>query len=179
MIQSLPNPGAFLFLRHSSLTLTAVLVDGGFFLKRAARIYGLQTPYHFVAVLGTDESSNDESGNKDPRTDRGGIAQGFEPLVALSGRPVSVCRGGRARHRSNGVVAHRRAFLLLAEQAALDQRGARGVGLRELQLDEISSASDSKGGGGNSIRPITCLHETLSLRRRSLAFVWSPRGPVT
>jgi hypothetical protein len=43
LLQSLPNPGAF-FLRHSSLTLTAVLVDAGFLLKRAARIYGHQTP---------------------------------------------------------------------------------------------------------------------------------------
>jgi uncharacterized LabA/DUF88 family protein len=29
-------------LRHNSLTLTAVLVDAGFFLKRAARIFGPQ-----------------------------------------------------------------------------------------------------------------------------------------
>jgi hypothetical protein len=40
----LAEPRGFSFLRHSSLTLTAVLVDGGFFLKRAARIYGRQTP---------------------------------------------------------------------------------------------------------------------------------------
>ena len=39
----LAEPWGF-FLRHSSLTLTAVLVDAGFFLKRAARIYGHQTP---------------------------------------------------------------------------------------------------------------------------------------
>jgi hypothetical protein len=40
----LAEPRGFSFLRHSSLTLTAVLVDAGFFLKRAARIYGHQTP---------------------------------------------------------------------------------------------------------------------------------------
>jgi hypothetical protein len=38
----LAEPRGFSFLRHSSLTLTAVLVDAGFFLKRAARIYGHQ-----------------------------------------------------------------------------------------------------------------------------------------
>lgn len=36
-------PGLFL-LRHSSPTLTAVLVDAGFFLKRAASIYGRRSP---------------------------------------------------------------------------------------------------------------------------------------
>jgi hypothetical protein len=36
----LAEPRGFSFLRHSSLTLTAVLVDAGFFLKRAARVYG-------------------------------------------------------------------------------------------------------------------------------------------
>jgi len=66
MIQSLPNPGAFLFLRHSSLTLTAVLVDGGFFLKRAARIYGRQTPdatakqLHRIAL----DHLNDDDGRR-------------------------------------------------------------------------------------------------------------------
>jgi hypothetical protein len=33
----LAEPRGF-FLRHASLTLTAILVDTGFFLKRAARI---------------------------------------------------------------------------------------------------------------------------------------------
>ena len=33
----LAEPRGFSLLRHSSLTLTAVLVDGGFFLKRAAQ----------------------------------------------------------------------------------------------------------------------------------------------
>jgi uncharacterized LabA/DUF88 family protein len=40
----LAEPRGFSFLRHSSLTLTAVLVDAGFFLKRAAHIYGHQAP---------------------------------------------------------------------------------------------------------------------------------------
>ena len=40
----LAEPRGISFLRHSSLTLTAVLVDAGFFLKRAARVYGQQTP---------------------------------------------------------------------------------------------------------------------------------------
>jgi uncharacterized LabA/DUF88 family protein len=39
----LAEPRGF-FLRHASLTMTAVLVDAGFFVKRAARIYGRQTP---------------------------------------------------------------------------------------------------------------------------------------
>ena len=36
----LAEPRGFSFLRHSSLTLTVMLVDAGFFLKRATRIYG-------------------------------------------------------------------------------------------------------------------------------------------
>jgi uncharacterized LabA/DUF88 family protein len=40
----LAEPRGFSFLRHCSLTLTAILVDAAFFLKRAARIYGHQTP---------------------------------------------------------------------------------------------------------------------------------------
>src|ERR1700753_2488359 len=40
----LAEPRGFLFLRHCTPTLTAVLVDAGFFLKRAARIYGNQMP---------------------------------------------------------------------------------------------------------------------------------------
>ena len=40
----LAEPRGFSFLRHNSPTLTAVLVDAAFFLKRAARIYGRQTP---------------------------------------------------------------------------------------------------------------------------------------
>jgi uncharacterized LabA/DUF88 family protein len=40
----LAEPRGFSFLRHNSQTLTAVLVDAAFFLKRAARIYGHQTP---------------------------------------------------------------------------------------------------------------------------------------
>jgi uncharacterized LabA/DUF88 family protein len=62
----LAEPRGFSFLRHSSLTLTAVLVDAGFFLKRAARIYGQQTPeaaarqLHRIAL----EHLNDERGRR-------------------------------------------------------------------------------------------------------------------
>ena len=38
------RPQGLFLLRHCSPTLTAVLVDAGFFLKRAERIYGLQSP---------------------------------------------------------------------------------------------------------------------------------------
>ena len=40
----LAEPRGFILLRHCSPTLTAVLVDAGFFLKRAGRIYGQQSP---------------------------------------------------------------------------------------------------------------------------------------
>jgi hypothetical protein len=62
----LAEPRGFSFLRHSSLTLTAVLVDAGFFLKRAARIYGHQTPdatakqLHRLAL----DHLNDEQGHR-------------------------------------------------------------------------------------------------------------------
>ena len=46
----LAEPRGF-FFRHTSLTLTAVLVDAGFFLKRAARIYGHQTPQEAARQL--------------------------------------------------------------------------------------------------------------------------------
>lgn len=38
------DPRGSLFLRYCSPTLTAVLVDAGFFLKQAMHIYGHQTP---------------------------------------------------------------------------------------------------------------------------------------
>ncbi len=62
----LAEPRGFSFLRHSSLTLTAVLVDAGFFLKRAARIYGHQTPeatakqLHRIAL----DHLNDDQGRR-------------------------------------------------------------------------------------------------------------------
>ena len=62
----LAEPRGFSFLRHSSLTLTAVLVDAGFFLKRATRIYGHQTPeatarqLHRMAL----DHLNDERGRR-------------------------------------------------------------------------------------------------------------------
>jgi uncharacterized LabA/DUF88 family protein len=61
----LAEPRGF-FLRHGSLTLTAVLVDAGFFLKRAARIYDHQTPeaaakqLHRIAL----DHLNDEQGHR-------------------------------------------------------------------------------------------------------------------
>jgi uncharacterized LabA/DUF88 family protein len=62
----LAEPRGFSFLRHSSLTLAAVLVDAGFFLKRAARIYGDQSPeatakqLHRIAL----DHLNDEQGHR-------------------------------------------------------------------------------------------------------------------
>jgi hypothetical protein len=62
----LAEPRGFSFLRHSSLTLTAVLVDAGFFLKRAARVYGQQTPeaaakqLHRIAL----DHLNDDQGRR-------------------------------------------------------------------------------------------------------------------
>jgi uncharacterized LabA/DUF88 family protein len=61
----LAEPRGF-FLRHASPTLTAVLVDAGFFLKRAARVYGKQTPeatarqLHRIAL----DHLNDERGRR-------------------------------------------------------------------------------------------------------------------
>ncbi len=60
----LAEPRGFSFLRHSSQILAAVLVDAGFFLKRAARIYGDQSPeatakqLHRIAL----DHLNDEQG---------------------------------------------------------------------------------------------------------------------
>lgn len=60
------------FLRHCSPTLTAVLVDAGFFLKRAMRIYGRQTPetaarqLHQIAL----EHLNDDKGRRVARLHR-------------------------------------------------------------------------------------------------------------
>jgi uncharacterized LabA/DUF88 family protein len=62
----LAEPRGFSFLRHCSSTLTAVLVDAGFFLKRALRIYGYQTPettakqLHRIAL----EHLNDDQGHR-------------------------------------------------------------------------------------------------------------------
>jgi uncharacterized LabA/DUF88 family protein len=63
---------AGLSLRHTSLTLTAVLVDAGFFIKRTARIYGKQTPesaakqLHHMAL----DHLNDEHGTRIARLHR-------------------------------------------------------------------------------------------------------------
>lgn len=38
------DPGGSLFLRHASPSLTAVLIDAGFFLRRARRLFGEQSP---------------------------------------------------------------------------------------------------------------------------------------
>jgi uncharacterized LabA/DUF88 family protein len=65
----LAEPRGFSFLRHSSLTLTAVLVDASFFLRRAARIYGDQSPaatakqLHRIAL----DHLNDEQGHRAAR----------------------------------------------------------------------------------------------------------------
>lgn len=62
----LAEPRGFSFLRHSSPTLTAVLVDAGFFIKRTARIYGKQTPeatarrLHRIAL----DHLNDDRGHR-------------------------------------------------------------------------------------------------------------------
>jgi hypothetical protein len=62
----LAEPRGFSFLRHCSLTLTAVLVDAGFFLKRATRIYGPQAPevtarqLHRIAL----DHLNDDRGHR-------------------------------------------------------------------------------------------------------------------
>lgn len=61
----LAEPRGF-FLRYGSLILTAVLVDAGFFLKRAAHIYGRQTPeaaarqLHHIAL----DHLNDDHGRR-------------------------------------------------------------------------------------------------------------------
>ena len=62
----LAEPRGFSFLRYGSLTSTAVLVDAGFFLKRATRIYGPQTPeatarqLHRIAL----DHLNDDRGHR-------------------------------------------------------------------------------------------------------------------
>jgi hypothetical protein len=62
----LAEPRGFSFLRHCGPTLTAVLVDAAFFLKRAARIYGHQTPeaaakqLHRIAL----DHLNDDHGDR-------------------------------------------------------------------------------------------------------------------
>ena len=60
------EPRGFSFLRHCSPTLTAVLVDAGFFLKRAVHIYGQQAPettarqLHRIAL----DHLNDDKGRR-------------------------------------------------------------------------------------------------------------------
>lgn len=84
------EPGGFSFLRHSSPTITAVLVDAGFFLKRALRIYGHQLPdaiarhLHKLAL----EHLNDEKGRRVARLYR--IFVYDAPPVAWKGHlPIS------------------------------------------------------------------------------------------
>jgi uncharacterized LabA/DUF88 family protein len=68
----LAEPRGFSFLRHCSPTLTAVLIDAGFFLKRAARIYGQQSPetrarqLHRIAL----DHLNDDQGRRIARLHR-------------------------------------------------------------------------------------------------------------
>lgn len=60
------RPQGLFLLRHCSPTLTAVLVDAGFFLKRAERIYGHQSPettakqLHRIAL----DHLNDDQGHR-------------------------------------------------------------------------------------------------------------------
>jgi uncharacterized LabA/DUF88 family protein len=62
----LAEPRGFFLLRHNSPTLSAVLVDAAFFLKRATRIYGQQTPeaaarqLHRIAL----DHLNDDHGHR-------------------------------------------------------------------------------------------------------------------
>ena len=62
----LAEPRGFSFLRHSSLILTAVLVDASFFLKRSARIYGEQPPEATAKQLHriARDHLNDEQGHR-------------------------------------------------------------------------------------------------------------------
>lgn len=68
----LAEPRGFSFLRHCSPTVTAVLVDAGFFLKQAMRIYGRQTPeatarqLHRIAL----DHLNDDQGRRVARLHR-------------------------------------------------------------------------------------------------------------
>lgn len=92
---ALTNPGqaepkGFSFLRHASPTLTAVLVDAGFFLKRALHVYGRQPPeviaryLHKLAL----EHLNDDKGRRVSRLYR--IFVYDAPPVAWKGhRPIS------------------------------------------------------------------------------------------
>lgn len=45
------DPGGSLFLRHASPSVTAVLVDAGFFLHRARRLFGAQSPEEAARAL--------------------------------------------------------------------------------------------------------------------------------
>jgi uncharacterized LabA/DUF88 family protein len=84
------EPRGSSFLRHASPTLTAVLVDAAFFLKRARRIYGSQPPesvarqLHKLAL----EHLNDDRGRRVSRLYR--IFVYDAPPVAWKGhRPIS------------------------------------------------------------------------------------------
>ena len=83
----LAKPRGFSFLRHCSLTLTAVLVDAAFFLKRAARIYGHQTPeaaakqLHHIAL----DHLNDDHGRRVARLLISGDSD-FVPAAKLARR---------------------------------------------------------------------------------------------
>ena len=93
----LAEPRGFSFLRHCSLTLTAVLVDAAFFLKRAARIYGHQTPeaaakqLHRIA-LDTRVQGSDQSTRPD-----------FRRLGLCARCKISAPRGDRFRARPHVV----------------------------------------------------------------------------
>lgn len=84
------EPRGFSFLRHASPSLTAVLVDAAFFLKRARRIYGSQSPesaarlVHKLAL----EHLNDDKGRRVSRLYR--IFVYDAPPVAWKGHlPIS------------------------------------------------------------------------------------------
>jgi hypothetical protein len=86
----LAEPRGFSFLRHCSLTLTAVLVDAAFFLKRAARIYGHQTPevdakqLHRIAL----DHLNDDHGHRVTRPYSAGRSLfSFRRIVHMSNLP--------------------------------------------------------------------------------------------
>jgi hypothetical protein len=93
----LAEPRGFSFLRRCSLTLTAVLVDAAFFLKRAARIYGHQTPemaakqLHRIALVTRVQVSGQST-----RPD-------FRRLGLCARRKISAPGGNRFRTRPHVV----------------------------------------------------------------------------
>ena len=100
----LAEPRGF-FLRHASLTLTAVLVDAGFFLKRAARIYGRQAPdaaarqLHRIAL----DHLNDDRGRRVARLYRIFVYDAppaeWKGHTPISKQPVDYGRSDRAQWR--------------------------------------------------------------------------------